>query len=104
MRAHAIAVSLEQSPALRSGRCAALAESRIMQHLPDRHPGRLQALEKGHPGQDGRIVVALSGPVAGGAGNETDPFVVAQRVRRQPGPLREFADLHDRTVLVTTQE
>lgn len=39
---------------------AAFPQGRIAQHVPDRHPGRFQTVEKFDPDQDGCVIVPLA--------------------------------------------
>lgn len=47
---------------------AALSQSCVAQHFPDRHSGRLQTAEERDPSQDRRVVVTLTRLVPVGIG------------------------------------
>jgi hypothetical protein len=55
---------------------ATLTQVRVAQHLPDRHAGRLEAAEKVDPYQDGGVVVASMGGIAGRTRKQADPLVI----------------------------
>lgn len=74
---------------------AAFPQSRIAQHVPDRHPGRLQAAEKFDPDQDGCVIVPLARSVPVGIGKQPDPLIVTDGMNRQSRTLRQFTDLHE---------
>ena len=94
MGADVLAVPLQKRAALRFGLGTALAQGRVAQHVPDRHPGRFQALEKVDPGQDRCIVVPLAGPVPVGARKQADPLVIADRMGRKARTPCQLANLH----------
>jgi len=52
MRTDALTVLFEQRATLCFRVDAALPQGRVTQHVPNGHPGRLEAIEKFHPGQD----------------------------------------------------
>lgn len=74
---------------------AAFPQSGIAQHIPDRHPGRLQVAEKFDPGQDGCVIVTLARSVPVGIGKQPDPLIITDGMSRQSRTLRQFTDLHE---------
>ena len=77
MGADTLAMLFEQRAAFRFRVDAALPQGRVAQHFPDRHPGRLETIQKSGPDQDGFVVVPLTGLVAVGMRKQPDPLVVA---------------------------
>lgn len=52
MRTHSLTVLFKQDAALGLRIGAALPQSRVAQHFPDRHSGRFETIDKLYPGQD----------------------------------------------------
>ena len=96
-----LAVPFQKRAALRFGADAAFAQGRVAQHVPDRHPGRFQAIEKLDPGQDRCVVVPLAGPVPVGAREQADPLVIADRIGRKARTLCQLTNLHGRSFVTT---
>lgn len=74
---------------------AALPQSRIAQHVPDRHPDRPQTPEEFDPDQDGCVVVPLARLVPVRIGKQPDPLIVTDGIGRQSRTLRKFTNLHE---------
>lgn len=96
MRTDTLTVLLEQCAALRFRVAAALPQGRVTQHFPYRHPGRLETIEKFHPGQDRCVVVTLARLVPVGMGKQPDPLIITDGVGRQSRTLCQLANLHQR--------
>ena len=61
-------------------------------HALDGHAGLAQAQQEGQPVHVGACVAALAARCAGHRGDQSDALVVAQRVGREAGALRNFRD------------
>ena len=95
-------VALQKLVTLSLGADAALPQCCVAQHVPDRHPGRLQTAEKLDPGQDRCVVIPMARLVAVSIGQQPDPLIVADGVSCQPRTLCKFTNLHAHLCLVTT--
>jgi hypothetical protein len=72
----------EQLSALAIGPAPLFAQRCIAKHFPDWHSGRLETTDKFDPGQDGCIVTALARRIADRPGQQADPFIITDGVRR----------------------
>jgi hypothetical protein len=82
MSTYALAVLFEQRATLRLRAGAALPQDRITQHLPDRHSGRLQTIEKFDPAQNRCVIVPAARRIPVRAGDQPDPLIVTDGVSR----------------------
>jgi hypothetical protein len=96
-------VALQQLATLSLSADAALPQCCIAQHVPDRHPGRLQTAEKLDPGQDRCVVVPLARLVAVSIGQQPDPLIVTDRMCCQSRAFRQFTNPHEHPSRSTTQ-
>ncbi len=94
MGADAIAMRVQKVVAVVLGGRTRRSHRGIAQHVADRHPGRLQTAEKLDPDQGRGVVVAPAAAIAVGIGQQPDPFVIPDRVGRNPGSSCQFSDLH----------
>ena len=61
-------------------------------HALDGHAGLAQAQQEGQPVHVGARIAALAAGCARHRGDQADALVVAQRVGREAGALRDFRD------------
>jgi hypothetical protein len=81
-RPNPLAMLPEQLPALVIGNAPLFAQRRIAKHFPDRHSGCLETTDEFDPDQDGCIVAALARRIADRPGQQADPFIITDGVRR----------------------
>ena len=75
--------------------CRALrSKLRVAEHFLNRHAGRLEAAEEFDPCQHGRVVDALARAVPRGERQQSDSFVIADRVRCEARVFRDITDFH----------
>ena len=96
-------VALQKLATLSLGADAALPQCCVAQHVPDRHPGRLQTAEKLDPGQDRCVVIPMARLVAVSIGQQPDPLIVTNRMCCQSRAFRQFTNLHEHPSRSTTQ-
>ena len=96
-------VALQKLATLSLGADAALPQCCVAQHVPDRHPGRLQTTEKLDPGQDRCVVIPMARLVAVSIGQQPDPLIVTNRMCCQSRAFRQFTNLHEHPSRSTTQ-
>ena len=96
-------VPLQKLATLSVSADAALPQCCVAQHVPDRHPGRLQTAEKLDPGQDRCVVIPMARLVAVSIGQQPDPLIVTNRMCCQSRAFRQFTNLHEHPSRSTTQ-
>jgi hypothetical protein len=96
-------VALQKLATLSLSADAALPQCCVAQHVPDRHPGRLQTAEKLDPGQDRCVVIPMARLVAVSIGQQPDPLIVTNRMCCQSRAFRQFTNLHEHPYRSTTQ-
>ena len=96
-------VALQKLATLSLSADAALPQCCVAQHVPDRHPGRLQTAEKLDPGQDRCVVIPMARLVAVSIGQQPDPLIVTNRMCCQSRAFRQFTNLHEHPSRSTTQ-
>ena len=62
---------------------AALPQSCIVQHFPNRHSSHLETVQKFYPGQDRCVVITLARLISVGKGKQPDPLIITDRIGRQ---------------------
>jgi hypothetical protein len=96
-------VTLQKLATLSLSADAALPQCCVAQHVPDRHPGRLQTAEKLDPRQDRCVVIPMARLVAVSIGQQPDPLIVTNRICCQSRAFRQFTNLHEHPSRSTTQ-